>query len=106
MIDDYFFENHVFDLHVFCRCFRIQWFLFLTIMDAVCEYDPYFVQRIDATGALGLSLNYKCTTALRILAYDIWVDATDKYCHIGEVIAMESNERYVAIVRDFWPHHL
>lgn len=90
MIDDYFGDTPVFGPEIFRRRYRMRRDLFLTIMDAVCEFDPYFVQRRDATGALGLFPHQKCTAAVRMLAYGVSADSTDEYCRIGESTAMES----------------
>jgi hypothetical protein len=38
--------------------------LFLRLVDVVCSFDPWFVQKRDALGRLGLSSLQKCTTAL------------------------------------------
>jgi hypothetical protein len=85
----------------------MQHSLFLMIMDRVCECDDYFVQKRDACGLWGLSSIQKCTVALRMLAYGVIADATDKYCRIGESIAMESMKRFCKAIRaEFGDHHL
>ncbi|KAF5468688.1 hypothetical protein F2P56_012825 [Juglans regia] len=53
-------------------------------------YEPYFVQRSDNAGRLGLSSMQKITAALRMLAYGVTGDFMDEYIRIGESTAMES----------------
>ncbi|KAL8156139.1 hypothetical protein AgCh_001295 [Apium graveolens] len=48
--------------------------VFLRIVDAVSNYDPYFKQKIDAVGRKGLSHLQICTAAMRMLAYGVSVD--------------------------------
>jgi hypothetical protein len=43
IMKDYFGENPMYPPHIFRRCFRMQWCLFLRIMHEVCTYDSYFV---------------------------------------------------------------
>lgn len=73
--------------------------LFLRIVDSVCEFDPYFVQRRDGLGRLGLSSLQKCTSAIRMLAYGVAADATDEYCRLGESSSQEGLKRFVNVVR-------
>ena len=65
--------------------------LFLQIVNEVEQYDPYFIQRIDAVGVLGLSSLQKITVAYRILAYGTSIDSVDEYIRIGESTAIECN---------------
>ncbi|XP_061968316.1 uncharacterized protein LOC133691726 [Populus nigra] len=76
--------------------------LFLRIANAVKAHNPYFKQRIDALGVLGISCLQKVTAAHRILAYGIPADLTDEYLRIGETTAIESFRAFVkAIVEVF-----
>ena len=65
---DYFATSCVYE-SFFRRRFRMSRPLFLRIVNEVKQYDPYFIQRTDAIGVLGLSSLQKITTAYRILAY-------------------------------------
>ncbi|KAF8398675.1 hypothetical protein HHK36_014530 [Tetracentron sinense] len=58
--------------------------LFLRIQYAVEAHDPYFVQKTDALGTLGLSSLQKITAAMRMLAYGIAADYVDKLLAIGK----------------------
>nr|VDD62124.1 unnamed protein product [Brassica oleracea] len=82
--NDYFCENPTFPPHLFRRRFRINKELFMRIVDRLSENVPFFQQRRDAVGRLGLSPLQKCTTALRMLAYGCAADAVDEYLRIGE----------------------
>lgn len=64
--------------------------LFLRIKAAVEVSNPYFVQRPDATGKLGLTCLQKCTAAIRQLAYGSPSDAMDKYVRMGDSTARKS----------------
>ncbi|XP_042942586.1 uncharacterized protein LOC122276741 [Carya illinoinensis] len=67
---DYFAENLVYPSNLFRRRFRMSHPLFLCILNEVESYEPYFVQRRNNAGRLGLSLMQKITAALRMLAYE------------------------------------
>lgn len=68
---DYFCEHPVYPERLFRRRYRMSKRLFLRVLDAVCQADPYFVQKPDATGKMGLSPLQKVTAALRMLAYGV-----------------------------------
>ncbi|KAF8396461.1 hypothetical protein HHK36_018083 [Tetracentron sinense] len=81
--------------------------LFLRIQYVVEAHDPYFVQKINAIGILGLSSLQKITTAMRMLAYGIVTDYVDEYMRIGESTAIESLKNFVqAIVAIFSDEYL
>ncbi|XP_042386909.1 uncharacterized protein LOC121978664 [Zingiber officinale] len=64
-------------------------------------------QRRDGLGRLGLSSLQKITTAFRILAYGVPVDATDEYIKIRESTAIESVKRFChAVVEVFGGQYL
>lgn len=68
--------------------------LFIRIMEAVEEHDPYFKQHRDGLGKLGLSPLQKMTVVIRMLACGLSADATDEYIKIGESITIESLKRF------------
>ncbi|WOH02642.1 hypothetical protein DCAR_0522031 [Daucus carota subsp. sativus] len=81
--------------------------LFVRIQAAIESHDPYFVQRYNAAGVLGLSSLQKITAALRIIAYGVPADAIDDYIRIGESTAIESLKKFVtAIVQIFGEQYL
>ncbi|XP_035551517.1 uncharacterized protein LOC108981773 [Juglans regia] len=91
---DYFSENPVYPSNLFRRRFRMSHPLFLRILNEVEAYEPYFVQRRDNAGRLGLSSMQKITAALRMLAYGVTGDFMDEYIRIGESTAMESLKKF------------
>jgi hypothetical protein len=87
---DYFSDNPTYDSAKFCRRFRMRRELFMSIVDRVCAFDPWFVQRPDALGRMGLSSLQKCTAAVRMLVYGVAADGTDKYVRLGASTAHEA----------------
>jgi hypothetical protein len=82
LYNDYFAKNSKFTETQFRRRFRMSHRLFLRIANAVEAHNPYFKQRTDALGVLGLSCLQKITAVHRILAYGIPTDLTDEYLQI------------------------
>jgi hypothetical protein len=98
LFHDYFADSPVFPFYIFRRRFRMSRPLFFRLQSALEAYDPYFIQKRNAAGTLGLSSLQKMTTALRILAYGVAVDSTDEYVRIGESTAVESLKKFVKVV--------
>ena len=71
LYNDYFAENPKFTESQFRRRFRMSRHLFLRIANAVEAHNPYFKQKKDAIGVLGLSCLQKVIVAHEILAYGI-----------------------------------
>ncbi|XP_040998153.1 uncharacterized protein LOC121244196 [Juglans microcarpa x Juglans regia] len=94
LLRDYFAENPVYPSNLFRMRFRMSRLLFLRILNEVESYEPYFVQRRDSAGRLGLSSMQKKTVALRMLAYGVTGDFMDEYVRIGESTAMESLKKF------------
>ena len=92
---DYFAPNPVYPPDTFRRRFRMGRHVFLRIVEALSNIDPYFQQRVDAIGKKGLSPLQKCTAAMRMLAYGVSADAVDDYVRIGESTAIECLEKFV-----------
>ena len=81
--------------------------LFFRIQSAVENYDPYFVQRMDCSGRMGLSSIQKITTAMQMLTYGASADSVDDYLRICESMAIESLKRFVkAIIAIFGEEYL
>jgi hypothetical protein len=99
LMADYFDTPSVYSAKDFRRRFRMSRRLFLHVMDRVCVADPWFVQKPDCTGLLGLSSHQKVTSAMRQLAYGISADATDEYVRIGESTAREALKRFCRAIR-------
>jgi hypothetical protein len=92
---DYFAENPVFPHHLFRRRFRMSRPLFFRLQSALEAHDPYFIQKRNVVGTLGLASLQKMTAALRMLAYGVAADSADEYVRIGESTAVESLRKFV-----------
>ena len=68
--------------------------LFIRIHDAVVRHDPYFLQKRDALGQLGISSHLKITAALRILAYALPADFIEENLELSATVALESLKRF------------
>ncbi|XP_020266933.1 uncharacterized protein LOC109842471 [Asparagus officinalis] len=95
---DYFAEEPVYGPRLFRRRFQMHRPLFLRIASVVEDFDPYFVQRRNAAGNLGLPSLQKITAAMRMLAYRVSADFVDDYVLIGESTTIESVKSFVKVV--------
>ncbi|XP_009120419.2 putative nuclease HARBI1 [Brassica rapa] len=100
--NDYFSENPTFPPHLFRRRFRMNKEVFMRIVDRLSENYPFFQQRRDAVGRLGLSPLQKCTAALRMLAYGCAADAVDEYLRLGESTALSCLTNFTEGVIDLF----
>ncbi|PLW05449.1 hypothetical protein PCANC_28479 [Puccinia coronata f. sp. avenae] len=87
LMKDYFDEDSTYNDRDFERRFWLRKQLVLKIIANVKSSFPYFVQKPDCTGKIGLSSTQKIISALRQLAYGCAMDATDKYCRTSEATA-------------------
>ena len=101
---DYFATPSVYE-SFFRRRFRMSRPLFLRIVNGVEQYDPYFIQRTDPIGVLGLSSLQKITAAYIFLAYGTPANPVDEYIRIGESTAIESLRRFVKVVIAMFGDH-
>jgi hypothetical protein len=99
LFHDYFSDDPTYDFVKFRRRFRMRRELFLSIVDRVCAYDQWFVQRPDAAGRMGLSSLQKCTAAVRMLAYGVAADATDEYIRLGASTSDEALRHFCIAIR-------
>ncbi|XP_038678360.1 uncharacterized protein LOC119979801 [Tripterygium wilfordii] len=107
IFNDYFAESPVYNDAMFRRRFRMNRALFLRIQSTIEMHEPYFQQRRDAAGRLGLSSLQKITAALRILASGVATDFMDKYVRISESTAIESVKYFAkAVISIFVPKYL
>ncbi|XP_048596555.1 uncharacterized protein LOC125578249 [Brassica napus] len=104
---DYFCDDPTFPAHLFRRRFRMNKEVFMRIVDRLSENIPFFQQKRDAVGRLGLSPLQKCTAALRMLAYGCAADAVDEYLRLGESTALSCLSNFTEGVIDwFGPEYL
>ncbi|KAL6843209.1 hypothetical protein ACP4OV_026922 [Aristida adscensionis] len=95
LMADYFDENPLYSNTIFRRRFRMRRPVFVRIVNALGVWSPYFTQRVDCTGRLGLSPLQKCTAAIRMLAYGTAADMLDEYLKVAETTALECLEYFV-----------
>jgi hypothetical protein len=72
--------------------------VFERLVDVVQQVDPYFIQRPNCAGEIGLSALQKVVAAVRILAYGIPADAVDEYVRIGESTAHEALKHFCTAI--------
>ena len=73
--------------------------VFERLVLVVQQVDPYFVQRPNCAGELGLSALQKVVAAVRILAYGVPADAVDEYVRIGESTAHEALKHFCTAIQ-------
>ena|SRR5690349_7193883 len=95
---DYFCDNPIYDAHDFRRRFRMRKQLFMRVHDAILLEEPYFIQRADACGLMGLHSLQKMTAALRMLTYASAADTLDDTMRMGEATVLESVKYFTAAV--------
>ena len=98
LYQDYFLETPTFEPIKFQQRHRMRKELFVHIMDFIAKFDPWFVQKPDALGRMGLSTLQKCIVAIRMVAYKLPADACDDYCRLGESTASECMKRFVVAI--------
>ena len=104
---DYFAKSPTYPPNLFRRRFRMNRSLFVRVISNMEVYDPYFVQKNDAIGNIGLSPIQKMTATIRMFAYRVAADVVDNYVRIGESTAIESLQRFVlAIVVIYYDEYL
>jgi hypothetical protein len=72
---------------------------FFHIMHVVA-HDPYFQQKHDACGILGLFPIQKFIVMLKMLAYNVVVDTCDEYCKLGKSTSMEAWKKFCNVVKE------
>jgi hypothetical protein len=82
--------------------YRMRMTLFLSIMQNLSETSPYFSERYDATGRVGLTVLQKCTVVVRQLAYGIATDTIDEYLKLGKSIALKCLEYYCSSISEYF----
>jgi hypothetical protein len=95
LVNDYFAENPLYNDKDFRRRFHMRKPLFLDIVTALGEWNPYFTARVGAFQRQGLSPLQKCTAAMRQLAYGTPADLLHEYIKIGQSTSMECLKNFV-----------
>ncbi|XP_071674446.1 uncharacterized protein [Lolium perenne] len=104
---DYFhLTDPLFKEKMFRRRYRMSWDLFMVILRAVTNYEPYFQCRPDATGAPGFTSYKKCSAAIHMISYGMAADIFDEYLRMRESTCLESMYRfYQAAITVFGQHY-
>ncbi|KAH9085422.1 hypothetical protein Ae201684P_005130 [Aphanomyces euteiches] len=107
LIREYFGPVPIYSDEQFARRFCMPRDLFLRIVERVAQRDPYFQQRRNVTGNLGLSTLQKCTAAIRILSTGSAADIIHDYVRIGESTAFKCLKRFaLALIDEFGDEYL
>jgi hypothetical protein len=81
--------------------------LFFRIVAALSDWDPFFTQRVDATGRDGHSPLQKCTAAIRMLAYGSPADQLNEVLKIAASTALECLGKFAkGVIECFGPEYL
>jgi hypothetical protein len=75
---------------------------FLSIMHRLSEPSPYFSERHDAMGHIGLTALQKYTAAMCQLAYGMAAYTIDEYLKLGKSTALECLEYYCAGIIEYF----
>ncbi|CAM8914477.1 unnamed protein product [Rhodiola kirilowii] len=107
LLDDYFIEHPIFPERDFRRRYRMSRNLFNRIKTTLCNHDPFWRQRRDAAGVLGLLPEQKMTAAIRMLAYGSCADQCSEITRMGVTTTLECMKEWCGqIVHIFGDHYL
>ncbi|KAE8970837.1 hypothetical protein PR001_g27083 [Phytophthora rubi] len=95
---DYFSGLPTYNGEHFRRRFRMNRDLFNKIASDIECHDPYFRQKADCTGKLGLTCYQKCAAAIRALATGSSADDLDDRYRLAESTALETLRRFCEAV--------
>ncbi|KAG2998480.1 hypothetical protein PC128_g25901 [Phytophthora cactorum] len=107
LLPQYFGPNPIYKEDDFRTRFRMSRRLFIRVLKAVVEDDPYFVQRPEATGKMGISSLLKVSATLRQLAYASTADAFDENLEMSETAALKCLKRFCkSVIKCFGAEYL
>jgi hypothetical protein len=96
---DYFHPTDpLYPEHIFRHHFWMSRNLFLTILNAMRDHDPYFECKPDTAGKIGFSSYQKCCAAIRMLAYGVDSDLVNEYMRLSETTCLESMYKFCRAV--------
>ncbi|XP_024195935.1 uncharacterized protein LOC112199109 [Rosa chinensis] len=94
MMEDYFVERPIFSEEIFRTRYRMSHNVFNRISSDLCGTDPYWVQKSDAAGKVGLLPQQKLTCSLRMLAYGAGADQCAEYCQMVKSTSIQALKRF------------
>ncbi|CAH9134268.1 unnamed protein product [Cuscuta epithymum] len=104
---DYFIDSPTYGQREFRRRFRMRKCVFEGIMNALSAHNTFFHQKRDAVGRMGLSVQQKCTCAIRILAFGVTPDILDEYLKVADTTGRECLLQFVeGVTTIFGPEYL
>ena len=95
---DYMGPMPTFNDRQFERVFRVTRSIAQTCLSVVAEMDPFFHQKKNCLGKLGICPNVKILTALKLLAYGVSASAFQDYFQMGLSTAQECMVRFAKCV--------
>ncbi|KAL6219361.1 hypothetical protein ACLB2K_007120 [Fragaria x ananassa] len=94
MLEDYFVERPIFNDEEFRVRYRMSHSVFNRIWGDLCNYDRYFVQKIDAAKKVSLIPQQKMASSLRMLTYGASADQCAEYCRMVKSTSIECHQRF------------
>ncbi|KAL9678584.1 hypothetical protein QQ045_016431 [Rhodiola kirilowii] len=89
LLDDYFIEHSIFLERDFRMRYQMSRNLFNRIKTTLCNHDPFWHQRHDAAGVLGLLPEQKMTDVIHMLAYRSCADQCAEITQMGVTTTLE-----------------
>jgi hypothetical protein len=99
LFQDYFIDLPAYNNETFWLRFKMRKDLFMHLVQSICAFDPWFVQKRDVVREVGLSSLHECSTTLRMLAYRIH---GDEYIWLDERTALEAMKKWIIAIRGFF----
>ncbi|CAH9109992.1 unnamed protein product [Cuscuta europaea] len=104
---DYFIDTPTYGQREFRRRFHMRKCVFERITNALSAHNSFFHQKQDVVGRMGLSVQQKCTCAIRILAFGVTADILDEYLKVADTTIRECILQFVeGVTTIFGPEYL
>ncbi|PIA30937.1 hypothetical protein AQUCO_05300043v1 [Aquilegia coerulea] len=100
LVLNYFVPKLVFPDKFFHTRYRMYAPFFHRIMNVVASHNPFFIQKEDVIGRLGVSTLQRCMAAIRMLSYGCPTNSNDKYLRVSRSTSIESLMHFCQAVID------